>query len=69
MAKRIASNARERAQVELDKMKPGAVVIDKYGHVWQLDRLYWYRPFGGGPASSWDLSFHHPFTRVWHGKE
>ena len=78
MSKRIESNSRAKAQADLDKMPPGSVVLDCFGHAWQSARGYgalgstyatgyWYRAYDGNDAaevSVYDLSFKHPFTRM-----
>lgn len=50
-----------RAQVALDELPHGAVVIDKYGHAWQSARGIWYRAFDGDGMSSWDIATLGPF--------
>ena len=45
-----------RTQIKLDEMAPGSVVIDKYGHAWQSDRIYWYRAYGEEVFSSFELA-------------
>lgn len=46
MAKRIVSNSVSRTQEALDALHDGSVILDKYGHAWQLGRIYWYRAYG-----------------------
>lgn len=58
------------AQQMLDGLEMGAVVLDKYGHAWQCDRVYWYRAFGDTTVfSSWDLAQMAPLKTVWDAKE
>lgn len=45
-----------QTQIKLDEMEPGSVVIDKYGHAWQSDRIYWYRAYGEEVFSSFELA-------------
>lgn len=36
-----------RAQVALDRLPAGSVVLDRFGHAWQSERRgYWYRAYG-----------------------
>ncbi|WP_424462931.1 hypothetical protein [Pseudoclavibacter helvolus] len=82
--KRKISKAYKRlsGQIELDKLKPGAVVLDDFGHAWQsalrhgpvgnaYPTGYWYRAYDGDDASetsTHDLSWRGPFTLIWEGK-
>ena len=46
-----------RAQTQLDKLPPGAVILDRNGHAWQHDRIYWYRAYGDDTCvSSFELA-------------
>ena len=45
-----------RTQIKLDELEPGSVVIDRYGHAWQNDRIYWYRAYGDEVFSSFELA-------------
>lgn len=58
-----------RDQVKLDSLQPGAVVLDKHGHAWQLGSIrsdaYWYRACGDSESvSSWDIRNLGPFTML-----
>ena len=64
MARQV-SNERERAQIMLDKLNDGSVVLDMHGHAWQYGGLYWYRSYGDDSmVSSHDLSFSFPFKVI-----
>lgn len=46
-----------RAQKALDRLEPGAIIIDGRGHAWQKDRGdYWYRAFDAEHVASWELA-------------
>ena len=46
IAKRIVSNSVIKTQTALDRLRDGSVILDKYGHAWQLGSIYWYRAYG-----------------------
>ena len=55
-----------RTQARLDKLADGSVVLDRFGHAWQLGRIYWYRAYGDSSmVSSYDLAQQGP-VRVVH---
>ncbi|UOQ57231.1 hypothetical protein MUN78_16500 [Leucobacter allii] len=69
MAKRITSNRVRKHHPDLDELPSGSVVLDRFGHAWQVGSIYWYRAYGDDSmVSSWDLSFSGPF-RVLHKGE
>lgn len=46
-----------RTQARLDKLHDHSVVLDRFGHAWQLGRIYWYRAFGdSSTVSSYELA-------------
>ena len=53
-----------KTQARLDELPPGSVVIDRYGHAWQNDRIYWYRAYGDEVFSSWGLAQSAPIHTV-----
>ena len=71
----------EKEQIALDKLKPGAVVLDQYGEAWQMGRGYsfgdgqyatgyWYRAYGDSTeVSSFELSQHGAFTLIHEGEQ
>ena len=76
MAKRVVSNSVIKTQIELDKMPPESVVLDRYGHAWQSARGYgpmgtkyatgyWYRAYGdSSEISTWELAQYGPLQRM-----
>ena len=71
----------KRANTQLDRLGPGAVVLDRYGHAWQGARRYhlgvayptgyWYRAYDGYDASevsTYELSAFAPFTVLHSGE-
>ena len=62
---RQVSNERERAQIMLDGLNDGSVVLDVHGHAWQYGGIYWYRSYGDDSmVSSHDLAFKAPFKVI-----
>lgn len=61
----------QRAWTKLDAMTNGAVVLDDYGHAWQLVGGYWYRAYDSDRGvSSFELAQLGPkFTFLKKGKE
>ena len=55
-----------RAQIILDSLEHGSVVLDGNGHAWQLSREDWYRAYGDEDSfSSWDLARLGPIKTVY----
>lgn len=70
MAKRVISNAVERAKIMLDNLNARSVVIDRHGDAWQSGGvgsvgMYWYRAYGdSSEVDSWALSQLQPFIVI-----
>lgn len=65
----VLQPALHRAQVKLDQLPNGAVVLDRYGHAWQLGIIlhdpYWYRSYGDDShVSSWELAQRGPINVI-----
>lgn len=46
-----------RAQIKLDELPKGSIVIDEHGAAWQFGGIYWYRAFDSDqPVSSFELA-------------
>lgn len=62
----LKSNA-ARAQEQLDSLRDGSVVLDRFGDAWQAGSLYWYRAYGDSSfVSSYDLAqTGAPFTTIY----
>lgn len=46
-----------RAQIALDRMEPGSVVVDEFGAAWQLSGVgYWYRAFDAPGVPSFEMA-------------
>lgn len=71
----------QKEQIKLEKLAPGAVVLDVFGHAWQDARGYniggayptgyWYRAYDGNDASevaTHDLAFRGPFKILHRGE-
>lgn len=55
-----------RAQVALDALPHGSVVLDSCGHAWQLSRNYWYRAYGDDSmVDSFALAQRSPFKTIY----
>lgn len=55
-----------RAQVALDALTHGSVVLDSYGDAWQLSRDYWYRAYGDDTmVDSFVLAQRAPFKTIY----
>jgi len=64
MKTKMSPNIR-RAQIILDSLEHGSVVLDNYGHAWQLSRECWYRAYGDDTSvSSWELAQLAPLKTV-----
>ena len=65
MAKRHTNSRHHVAQVLLDSLTHGSVVLDNYGHAWQLSGEYWYRSYGDdSEASSFEVAALAPITVI-----
>ena len=55
-----------RAQVALDALPHGSVVLDSYGDAWQVSRDYWYRAYGDdSTVDSFVLAQRAPFKTIY----
>lgn len=46
-----------RALITLNNLPNGSVILDRFGHAWQLSRNYWYRAYGDDEeTNSWTVA-------------
>lgn len=61
--------ALHRAQMQLDRLADGSVILDRHNQAWQLSRHYWYRAYGDdSEVSSWELAQRGPVKTLWEPK-
>lgn len=73
--------ALHRSLIQMQKLPPGSVVIDRFGDAWQSARGYgplgstyatgyWYRAYGDdSDVSTWEAAQHGPMAVIYKPKE
>lgn len=57
--------ALHRSLITLNNLSSGSVVLDKFGHAWQLSRGYWYRAYGDDEETdSWTVAQRGPIKVI-----
>lgn len=80
MSKPSLQPALHRAQIQLNELPAGSVILDRFGDAWQAGRLYmalvdsasgyWYRAYGdSSEVSSWELAQRGPIKTIWRPDE
>lgn len=68
--RKLNVNLAGRAQLMLDSLPKGSVVLDRYADAWQYGGIYWYRAYGDSTSvSSHSLSYKQPFTIIHEGQQ
>lgn len=69
MSQKHLQPALHRAQIQLDGLGDGAVILDRHNNAWQQSRRYWYRAYGdSSEVNSWELAQRGPIKTIWEPK-
>ena len=67
-ARGLLQPALHRSLLRMQKLPPGSVVLDRFGHAWQSARvhgIYWYRAYGDDTeVSAWEAAQSGPMTVI-----